>query len=412
MPLLQKQAPRLLRNIGGKPHATQKDHHDPLPTPPQSNSTRSSGPQAKHLETEEDIYADPKSDSDDEQKSATFRLPSRISASSSQDSSSGVGRLQLDGSGDVTNGNSAFRRPTGISPASTASKRSAASEPTSSDSECIFASQGSPKKRRKYIQPGPTVNIHANPTAVRIPRFGQEKTYVRRRSTQEGPKQTFKHPKKLKEDPKPKITGAVFKKPTASIDTGSHAEERSFQLPGRAEGVLLGAADPEGFSSRSPSLSSLSSPPSSPGVEEIAALDLPVAGLYLPTVECTICGSQVARLLKEQFEDEHSQSEHLSYKSQRRFCWYHKQHAAREIWEERGYPEIDWDGFRARLQKRKHMTYLECIISGEHGSVYRQQLEDTLNKGRNKSLRQAARDTDDKKRTSVGYYGPRGEKLL
>ncbi|KAK5135413.1 hypothetical protein LTR08_005355 [Meristemomyces frigidus] len=415
MPPLQKTKSKLLRQVGGKLHATQDDHQDPLPTPPPSNSTRGAGSQVKRAETEEEILAEPRSESDDERRTAVFKLPSRTSAPSSQDSASSLKRQQLDGPSDATSVRT-FKRPPGASPGSTGSERSAASEQPSSDSELIFASQSSPKKRRKHIHPSPLPNIHAKQVDARRPRFAPEKTYAKstthRKNSREEQKPKFKQQKKLKEEPKPKKAEPVFKRPAGTTELSARDNEGGLELVRRAGDVSLGAADAEGYCELSPSLSSLSSPPSSPGVEEIAALDLPDAGPYVPTVECTICGTHVELFLKQEFEDQYNRGKQLNYRWQQRFCRYHKQHSARQTWKDRGYPDIDWDGFRARLQKRNHTSHLRRIISGETESVYRMQLEKTLKKGGNKSLLQAASDMSDKKGASVGYYGPRGEKLM
>ena len=147
-------------------------------------------------------------------------------------------------------------------------------------------------------------------------------------------------------------------------------------------------------------------------MEEIAALDLPAAEPYVPRIDCTICGSHVELFLKQDFDDQYSKGRQFNYKWQQRFCRYHRQYSARQTWKLRGYPDIDWDGFRARLQERQHTGFLERIINGEVESVYRKQFEETLKKSGNKSLRSATKEPSDKKGASVGYYGPRGEKLM
>jgi hypothetical protein len=161
--------------------------------------------------------------------------------------------------------------------------------------------------------------------------------------------------------------------------------------------------------SRSPSLSPLSSAPSSPEVEEIQDLNLPDAQPYCPKTECSICRSSVDLFLKEQFEDQFTLGKHKSYKWQQRFCRYHKQHEAKQLWQERGYPTIHWDGLERRMIS--FHSHLEKVIAGKTPSHYRDELAERL-KGRTKTTLQAVNSEDVKGGAHVGYYGPRGEKAM
>lgn len=418
MPPLSRQSGRLLSQVNGKQHATQNDHHDLLPTPPPSNSTRSSGSQLKRDDSDIDVLADPIS-SDDEPKNRTFQMPARIPASSAQKGGSGFKHVQVDGPGDAKPPGGGFKYPSSMkSPAgSTGSKRSQDSEHASSDSEGgIFSSQwGSQSsfKRPKYIG-----NVHApttTTTKVRPASKPQQKygktAQRRQRSAEEQKAKGFKRPKSVEAQQERKDKGATFRLPPGAFRFGD--KEAGFQVPKTSAGdVAFGAADTEAFDDGgSPYLSDLSSPPSSPGVEEVNALGLPAAGPYVPKSECTICGEQVELFLKQDFEDEYNKGKQLNFKWQQRFCRYHKQHTARLLWKERGYPEIDWDKLGQRIRSRKHSAHLRRVLNGETDSMYRKQLEETL-KGRSKSLLQSVKDDPNKKGASVGYYGPRGEKLM
>ncbi|KAK4550231.1 hypothetical protein LTR36_003198 [Oleoguttula mirabilis] len=418
MPLKRTSA-RLLSTVNGKPHATQHDHHDPLPTPPPSNSTRRSGSQTKQeadeaqMKQEEDeayIAADPLSSDDEQSRAHASEFPSS-KTSSSQDSTAGFRHIQVDGSGERKLGAAAFKLPAGISPTGTASKRNGASEHASSDSEAgVFSSQASSfSKRLKKAVPN---NIHVPAAQHSKPKVGFKQTKYglkaqRQRSRDEEKAGGFQNSKQMKEEADAQDTKPAFQMPKGVRDMFEFG--KGYNDGGE---VSLGAADADGFAELSPSLSSLSSPPSSPGVEETSALDLPDAGIYIPKIDCAICGTRVELFLKQDFEDKFNKGRQLNYKWQQRFCRYHKQHSARELWKERGYPEIDWDGFRARLRKRKHTIHLKRIISGEVESVYRRQLQDMLRKGGTKTALQTLNDEDGKKGGSVGYYGPRGEKLM
>jgi hypothetical protein len=113
--------------------------------------------------------------------------------------------------------------------------------------------------------------------------------------------------------------------------------------------------------------------------------------------------------LKQEFEDEFAPGKHMSYKWQQRFCRYHKQHEARQLWQERSYPDIDWDGLERRMMK--YHSHLESVMSGKHTSPFRDELEQRV-KSRAKTTMQAVNSEDAKGGAHVGYYGPRGEKAM
>ncbi|KXL46497.1 MAG: hypothetical protein FE78DRAFT_89370, partial [Acidomyces sp. 'richmondensis'] len=119
----------------------------------------------------------------------------------------------------------------------------------------------------------------------------------------------------------------------------------------------------------------LSDVPPSPNAEEIAKLDMPVVGSYVPQVECSICGAQVSKLLKENFEDNFNHSRKVNYRWQQRFCRFHRQESARKMWEERRYPHIDWETFVDRMKRPKHTQHVRRVMSGEVNSIFRIELE-------------------------------------
>lgn len=383
MPSLSRNARKLLTQVKGKPHATQEDYVDELPTPPATNSTRSSASRPALEETEEDINRDPESSEDEEDVqpqvdgSVEFKKPYRLLNE----------RRSVPAP--------TFKKPISSSPASVASKRSNGSDGLSSDTEdAIFASQDSKRRRMSYGG-----NIHAPQTTMFKPRPQMYGKAAKVRTPKKESGVSFKPAKKQKgEDNTPPVFKAA-----KGVDmfkfTGGNAEPQ-FKTP-RPSGATS--------NSRSPSLSPLSSAPSSPEVEEIQDLNLPDAQPYCPITECSICRASVDLFLKEQFEDEFTPGKHMSYKWQQRFCRYHKQHEARLLWQERRYPDIDWDGLEMRMAS--FQPHLEKVISGTTPSYYRDDLAERL-KGRTKTTLQAVNSEDVKGGAQVGYYGPRGEKAM
>ena len=390
MPLLaRKGAPKLLTKVEGKQHATQDDYVDKLPTPPTSSSTRSSASRSALIETEEDIYRDPESSDDEPAADAQLDGPVGFKRPS-----------QIPDLGHTLPALPTFKKPVSSSPLSLVSKRSNGSDEPSSDAEDpIFSPQGSKRQRKSYGG-----NIHAPPPKARSKHLvygmgGKTRSPKRDRAASFN---QLKKPKAQDDLQKPEFqlakgadifqfkgtsTGPAFKTPRASMD-GPNAG---------------------GARSRSPSLSSLSSALDSPGVEEIQSLDLPTAQPYTPTAECTICGRSVGLFLKQDFEDEFAPGKHMSYKWQQRFCRYHKQYEAKQLWQERGYPDIEWDSLEMRMTK--YHSHLESVLSGKHASSFRDELQQRV-KSRTKTAIQAVNSEEAKGGAHVGYYGPRGEKAM
>ncbi|CAK1364006.1 hypothetical protein CB0940_04024 [Cercospora beticola] len=124
-------------------------------------------------------------------------------------------------------------------------------------------------------------------------------------------------------------------------------------------------------------------------------------------ITCTICDERVRRLLKEEFEDEVLDNRPWSYKWQQRFCTWHKRRTVREIWQERGYPEIDWSNLRKRM--RKHDRFLSDVLNDRVASHHREKLKDQSKNGRSRQKDIVAEGTS---KFTMGYYGPRGERRV
>lgn len=393
MPLLSRQSGRLLSRVNNKPHATQDDHADLLPTPPASTSTRSSYSLTK-VEDDEDINRDPESSEDE---------VSRQHAPAERTTASGFKLPQTDGPSE-TRSTSGFKLPKVASPESTSSKRGVDSDHASSDDNMLFSSQTSFKRQKSY-----TGNLHApqRPTS-------KQKTYGSQRKISTSKKSAgFKHAKPVEGRPQhSKATGATFKaaKGADVFEFGKDGAASSFKNTRQPRDARSGAEpDAEGFNSLSPSLSSLSSPPSSPGVQVIESLDLPPPKEYVAKTNCDICGDEIELFLKQDFEDQYVRGKALSYKWQQRFCRYHKAHKAKQLWKERGYPDIQWDDLPKRF--RRHHQHLNAVLERKVPSNYREQLEDRVN-SRSKTAAQALDAGNGKRGASVGYYGPRGEKAM
>lgn len=137
---------------------------------------------------------------------------------------------------------------------------------------------------------------------------------------------------------------------------------------------------------------------------ELAGIDMP---LYLDKTTdkkpnlgpdqapCPMCDEPVDK----QWLSEYSKGQRMSIARQAKFCHQHKKRSARQLWEARGYPEVDW----ARLESRigAHRAYLESLINGA-SSHFGERLRDKIRAGKNRTLF----TTDDY--PVPGYYGLRG----
>lgn len=433
----------LLRTVGGKAHATQKDHHDKLkqyqsalPTPPSSNRTSNAESQTKRDASEEDIFADPISSEDD--RPSFKQAASAPAAPASPASKSGFKHLQLDGQGEpVPAAPRGFKIPGGQSATSTSSKRKSDDDDSdglgSDDDQGIFSSSQPTRKRPKTFVAAPgrknLSNIHApgganqplrrsNPTA----QYGREAAKKRSWKDEEKAKGHRKLAEAKEDEERRRAEKPLFRRPKAQTYTTAPEEGKraGFKAAPQTKTKQAAADAIEGLSS--PSLSSLSDLPSSPDLEEIQDLNLPAPKAYAPQAlktECTMCHEQVDFILHERFVDEFNKGRTLNYQWQQRFCRWHKQHSAKETWRERGYPEIDWRKLKERMLEQRHMDHVNKILYGESDSTYRKQLEETVRKGGAKTTIQAFKvdETEDKRgsgirKGTVGYYGPRGERLM
>jgi hypothetical protein len=244
----------------------------------------------------------------------------------------------------------------------------------------IFAEQRKPKRPRTYQR-----NIHAvAPAKKKADVFVRKGHGSRDRGRAEQEKETakttgFKIPKVDLQPAKPK---AKFVKHTlpATQDGGLVSSQGSApELP------TLGGAD----GSSSPLSSLDASPDRDP-----------------TTFECETCSQRVSKLLREEYEDEYVNGRQWTMKRQERFCEWHRRQTASETWKERGYPEIDWTGLARRM--RKHDSFLILVLNDEVASKHR---NDFKKLSRSKVMKGAMKNNA-KPGASVGYYGPKGEKMM
>jgi hypothetical protein len=406
MPILRRSnAPPLLRQVNNKPHATNQDHEEnTLPTPPASDSTGKKGAgnaaavKKNITKKDEDIFAEPASSSDEEDAT---ELPTLNKSAATFKPSKDLGTVKKPAA--------TFKVPARTSPGSSNSKRSASNEDDdlSSDDKMVFSSQTthSPNKRARLAAAGNARragNIHA-PLQKSSQTYGKRKVLTSKdRKSQQAKGDGFKTAKGL-ELAAPKPQGPTFK-------VAKGADMFEF---GQSEKNLPQFQESRGSVSDSPELSELSELDSD--VEEVdpRTLNLPTPKEYVPTVECKGCGKRVPLLLKQEFEDKYNHGKALGYKKWSWFCDHHKKEDARQIWQERGYPEIQWYSFEKRLQAHHHR--LLAVLEKRSTSIYRDRLQKRVDSGTTRSAAAAyTRNSSDDGELEIkpGYYGSKGEKLM
>ncbi|CAK4023506.1 Hypothetical predicted protein [Lecanosticta acicola] len=389
---------RLLSVVGGKPHATAEDHAEAeeyldfttveemrtrrqlqeegkeaaaaaaaaavqVLTPPASSNPAATRMDKENFEASPEISDDDDDDvfGEEKKKKATFRKPPAVGledggkVGAKFQPPGGIAKWESDEAGDS-------REPEWVPDPSTKQKSRSAKRSLVGEVESMPV----PKKQKFDNIFAPTLK-----TTKRKPMgYGAKFAQTAQRAASCAKKKTFKAPATVQSPQK-----AKFKMFTAASICSVASGDDNEMLEIRMDQVDDPAEPPE------------AEPCSS-------------------SVTCPFCDEEIERHVREDFEDRFGK--HHSYKWQRRFCGYHKQREAESRWQERKYPDIDWAGLSKRM--RKHDDFLISILNDTVDSHYRRELQSKLKPG-SKSAKQSYQ-AEMKPGASVGYYGPRGEKLL
>ena len=87
---------------------------------------------------------------------------------------------------------------------------------------------------------------------------------------------------------------------------------------------------------------------------------------------------------------------------QTKFCRSHQKQSAKDKWNEKGYPIIDWSALAKRFQR--HHDILLDVVNGQ-SSFFRDALATDIKAGKSRTLRKEEDFTP-------GYYGPRGFNMM
>ncbi|KAJ5400756.1 hypothetical protein N7465_011245 [Penicillium sp. CMV-2018d] len=117
---------------------------------------------------------------------------------------------------------------------------------------------------------------------------------------------------------------------------------------------------------------------------------------------CPICRKEVDWASLELFKAKPKQR----IREQVMFCESHKLRSAMDLWRDRGYPEIDWDGFEERVQS--YFPQLEKLLVPGALSYYRNILSTSFAPGKARNSRVRVDDAKTLETMTCGYYGTRG----
>ncbi|KAL9119625.1 MAG: hypothetical protein Q9187_003825, partial [Circinaria calcarea] len=161
--------------------------------------------------------------------------------------------------------------------------------------------------------------------------------------------------------------------------------------------------------------SSLSSPPSSPYLEDLILIDssIPEYQPPIPDAHCPVCKESVPYALLESFifdDTTAKQNNRMTMRRQALFCRMHRTQKAHSDWKARGYPIIDWPNLPKRLQR--HHTVMEDILRGRQESYYRNVLEEKVKDGKTRTIVQDLMNLSEKAGSETGYYGSRGARVM
>ncbi|KAF2224366.1 RTC4-like domain-containing protein [Elsinoe ampelina] len=184
------------------------------------------------------------------------------------------------------------------------------------------------------------------------------------------------------------------------------AEKPAFRRPVPAA-INTGQEAPSSPLSHPASSSPLGSPIGSPAESDIEEvfLGVPNPSDFSP---CPICSEPVSKLWRIDWELEHLRGRRMNLRMQEKFCQAHKEKSAAETWEISKYPTVDWTILNKRLAKQR--SKIEEMLTGQRESMFRTELEKRVKTKESKTAAKSIETGGERGKT--GYYGSRGAKVM
>jgi hypothetical protein len=467
MSVLSKKAPKLLRTVGGKRHASDGDHEEPA-------AKRRQSPAARSLQDTQDIYAEPVT-SDDELRAPTskpktaatntttsettheLKLPQRKSArkeAGTQATSHATSQASAkkERVGKVKNGHEDNKEnTTKVTPNSS----SASAEGDLFQFGLEHASQRSNKssKAKTFGSKSKTTNIHVQQTgnkgrkgpAIRVP-GKNNKTVTKAKAPHDDESElsdiSMMDTEELREtlgsqDPRdPELCQKDTKKrskrniePTTStladdelngLLKSTLEDEELRRTSRRSKPTVLYDQLGDWIKDRIPD----SSQPESSAPEGDDLDNLKEYLKLLPEEEeegskCLICRAPV----ENEYYWDYWKGKDKTVKNQNTFCRAHRTKTAWEEYRSEGYPDIVWTALPHRI--RKHRMELFKILNNDRPSGYRDRYEPIALTGKAAAVPSTRRKdlpehvlnelesyALDDQSTYPGYYGPHGRRVI
>ncbi|KAK3394422.1 RTC4-like domain-containing protein [Podospora didyma] len=115
---------------------------------------------------------------------------------------------------------------------------------------------------------------------------------------------------------------------------------------------------------------------------------------------CPMCKERVSKDLLDNFKEQYPR---MTLQQEQRFCQLHQMESAKELWKDKGYPDIKWPKLKKRIKKQS--GFLRDILEGgesHFGDIFSQK----VTAGQNKTLLKSEANL------TPGYYGIRGLRAM
>ncbi|CAC9886202.1 unnamed protein product [Aureobasidium pullulans] len=364
MPALSRTTASLLRTVAGKPHATTEDHELDGKAPATTKPHLDHGKHALDSSDDDD-------DNDTSalgrrvEKKATIRVPKRLNTTTNNP------------------------RP----PA----KREAESEDELSRGP--FSQSSQPRKPIKtFSKKYGSQNKVARQVENKPASFQVRDSLPAQTKPPEAPKRGFRparapEPSSSQPEAPPPVSAPIFRHPAPISNFTTDSTDPSAQ----SQPITLDS-------------SQLSPPPSSPftSLPDADPEQIPDDPAPDPNPPCPICGEKIEKDFWDKFQDDICHRR-MNLRLQEKFCQAHKARNADDIWNDRGYPKIDWSALQDRLKAHRH--HIRAILDNDKAreSPYYKQHAKMIKSAKGHTATAAGgRFTG----LRAGYYGSKGEKII
>ncbi|KAF1839958.1 uncharacterized protein K460DRAFT_349497 [Cucurbitaria berberidis CBS 394.84] len=448
--LTRKGAPPLLRMVGGKRHASDKDHEEPAykgrPDTNEKAKKRKEEEEEEEEKEEQLINAEPLSTDDELQQPPPRPSPSsrrkiavpikKVDAELKQPqrkSSRKAPPIRAPAKGSYQSGK-ADKATKGVEDDKENATSTQSSVEASEDQGWGFAEEfrlPSPKKQKTQYGANARgassrANIHAPPAkkfgtgpSKNVPRAKGKTSYTRKNRTQPQEEDDVSDVSMMSNDELDRIlkTGPQDKDGKSTLAPLDDEELKNIlDEPSKPTRILYQLGD--WVQDQAPPSSQLESSAPQEALDNIKEYIEQLPQDEAEGTRCSLCKELV------ELEDywEFWKGRDKTVKNHTAYCTRHRRKSAQEEYRGEGYPEIEWDALPQRI--KAHRQDLYKVLNNKRPSRYRERYEPLALTGkaaavpsRRKDLPQEVQDELDSyalddKATYPGYYGPHGRRII